>query len=75
MNLYDEPAIDVRPVQTNTAADDTRSAVGGVSGLNQQTLNLVVMPDGKIRLPGDWRSLRSGLHACPAEKGNQSSLW
>jgi polysaccharide export outer membrane protein len=52
LNLYDEPAIDVTPVRTNTLADDIRRAVGGASGLNQQTLNLVVMPDGKIRLPG-----------------------
>lgn len=50
--LYDQPAIDVTPVQTNTLADDIRSAVGGASGLNQQVLNMVVMPDGKIRLPG-----------------------
>ena len=52
LKLYDEPSIDVTPVQTNTLADDIRSAVGGASGLNQQALNLVVMPDGKIRLPG-----------------------
>ena len=52
MNLYDDSVIDVTPVQTNTLADDIRSAVGGASGLNQQALNLVVMPDGKIRLPG-----------------------
>jgi len=49
---YDQPAIDVTPVRTNTLADDIRSAVGGASGLNQQALNVVVMPDGKIRLPG-----------------------
>ena len=61
MNLYDEPAIDVTPVQTNTVADDNRSAVGGVSGLNQQTLNLVVMPDGKIRLPDPAGVLRRNL--------------
>lgn len=50
--FYDEPAIDVTPVKTNTLADDIRSAVGGASGLNRQALELTVMPDGKIRLPG-----------------------
>jgi len=52
LSLFADPSIDVTPVQTNTLADDIRSAVGGASGLNQQALNLVVMPDGKIRLPG-----------------------
>ncbi|MCO8124084.1 polysaccharide biosynthesis/export family protein [Stieleria sp. TO1_6] len=50
--LYDEPSIDVTPVRTNTLADDIRNAVGGASGLQQQALNVTVMPDGKIRLPG-----------------------
>ncbi len=49
---YDEPAIDVTPVKTNTLADDIRNAVGGQSGFNQQALSVTVMPDGKIRLPG-----------------------
>ena len=40
------------PVQTNTLAEDIRSAVGGRSGLQQQSLTVTVMPDGKIRLPG-----------------------
>ncbi|MGI9472167.1 MAG: polysaccharide biosynthesis/export family protein, partial [Rubripirellula sp.] len=50
--FYDEPAIDVTPIKTNTLADDIRNAVGGASGLNRQALELTVMPDGKIRLPG-----------------------
>lgn len=50
--LYDEPSIDVTPVKTNTLAEDIRNAVGGRSGLQQQALNVTVMPDGKIRLPG-----------------------
>lgn len=50
--LYDEPSIDVTPVRTNTLAEDIRNAVGGQSGLQQQALNVTVMPDGKIRLPG-----------------------
>jgi polysaccharide export outer membrane protein len=50
--FYEEPAIDVTPVKTNTLAEDIRNAVGGQSGFNQQALNVRVMPDGKIRLPG-----------------------
>jgi len=49
---YEEPAIDVTPVKTNTLAEDIRNAVGGQSGFNQQAITVVVMPDGKIRLPG-----------------------
>ena len=51
-SLYDEPSIDVTPVKTNILAEDIRNAVGGASGLQQQALNVTVMPDGKIRLPG-----------------------
>ena len=50
--FYEEPSIDVTPVRTNTLADDIRNAVGGQSGFNQQAIDIVVMPDGKIRLPG-----------------------
>lgn len=50
--FYDEPAIDVTPVKTNTLADDIRNAVGGQSGFNQQAITVTVMPDGKVRLPG-----------------------
>ncbi len=49
---YDEPAIDVTPVRTNTLAEDIRSAVAGQGGFNQQNIDLTVMPDGNIRLPG-----------------------
>lgn len=50
--FYEEPSIDVTPVKTNTLAEDIRNAVGGQSGFNQQAINITVMPDGKIRLPG-----------------------
>lgn len=49
---YDDPAIDVTPVRTTTLADDIRAAVGGLSGFTQQAINVTVMPDGHIRLPG-----------------------
>lgn len=50
--LYPEPAIDVTPVRTNRLAEDIREAVGGQGGFNAQVIDLVVQPDGKIRLPG-----------------------
>lgn len=50
--FYNEPAIDVTPVKTNTLAEDIRNAVGGQSGLQQQAVNVRVTPDGNIRLPG-----------------------
>ncbi len=50
--FYEEPAIDVTPIKTNTLAEDIRNAVGGQSGLNTQAIEVQVMPDGKIRLPG-----------------------
>ncbi len=49
---YDEPAIDVTPVRTNTLAEDIRAAVGGQNGFAQQSIDVTVMPDGIIRLPG-----------------------
>ena len=49
---YDEPSIDVTPVRTNTLAEDIRNAIGGQSGFNQQAIDITVMPDGKLRLPG-----------------------
>lgn len=49
---YEEPAIDVTPVRTNRLAEDIRDAVGGPGGFTQQAIDVQVMPDGKIRLPG-----------------------
>jgi len=49
---YDEPAIDVTPVRTNTLAEDIRAAVGGLGGFTAQAITITVMPDGRIRLPG-----------------------
>jgi polysaccharide export outer membrane protein len=51
-SLYDDPSIDVTPVKTDTLAEDIRDAVGGQSGLQQQAIEVTVMPDGTIRLPG-----------------------
>ncbi|TWU40348.1 Polysaccharide biosynthesis/export protein [Novipirellula aureliae] len=52
LELYDKPDIDVTPIETNRLAEDIRAAVGGQSGFNQQSVRVVVMPDGMIRLPG-----------------------
>ncbi len=51
LELYNEPAVSVKPVKTSTLADDIRNAVGGASGLQQQALQIRVAPDGTIRLP------------------------
>lgn len=58
---YEEPAIDVTPVKTNTLADDIRNAVGGQNGFDQQAITVRVMPDGKIRLPGIGEVFVQGL--------------
>jgi polysaccharide export outer membrane protein len=50
--FYDDPAIDVTPVRTNTLAEDIRAAVGGLGGFTAQAITVTVMPDGHIRLPG-----------------------
>lgn len=60
-NLYEEPSIDVTPVRTNRLAEDIRDAVGGQGGFNAQVITLVVMPDGKIRLPGIGEVCVQGL--------------
>lgn len=49
---HQEPSIDVTPVRTNTLAEDIRAAVGGVNGFATQAIEVTVMPDGTIRLPG-----------------------
>lgn len=59
--FYNEPAIDVTPVKTNTLAEDIRNAVGGQSGLQQQAVTVRVTPDGKIRLPGVGSVRAQGL--------------
>lgn len=50
--FYEQPAIDVTPVRTNALAEDIRDAVGGQNGFAQQSLDVTVMPEGVIRLPG-----------------------
>lgn len=59
--FYEQPAIDVTPVRTNTLAEDIRAAVGGQNGFAQQSIDVVVMPDGIIRLPGIGEIFVQGL--------------
>ena len=49
--FYVDPKIDVLPISTNTQLTDLRDAIGGASGLNQQSVTIRVALDGKIRLP------------------------
>lgn len=39
-------------MRTNTLAEDIRAAVGGLGGFTAQALQVTVMPDGYLRLPG-----------------------
>jgi polysaccharide export outer membrane protein len=59
--FFEDPAIDVTPIRTNTLAEDIRNAVGGQSGFNTQAVEVRVMPDGKIRLPGIGEVCVQGL--------------
>lgn len=59
--FYEQPAIDVTPVRTNALAEDIRDAVGGQNGFAQQSLDVTVMPEGVIRLPGIGKVLVQGM--------------
>ncbi|MEZ6091187.1 MAG: polysaccharide biosynthesis/export family protein [Pirellulaceae bacterium] len=48
---YNEPGIDVTPIKTNVLLEDIRNAIGGASGLNEQSVDRIVTPDGQISLP------------------------
>ena len=48
---YPEPAIDVTPVQTGTAARQIREALSGAGGFDPQQLTQTITPSGEIRLP------------------------
>ncbi len=49
--FYPEPAIDVTPVNTGTAARQIREAISGVGGFDPQQTDQRVTPSGEIRLP------------------------
>jgi protein involved in polysaccharide export with SLBB domain len=48
---YPEPAIDVTPVDTGTAARRIREAISGAQGFDRQQISQTVTPSGEIRLP------------------------
>lgn len=49
--FYPEPAIDVTPVNTGTAARQVREAISGAGGFDPQQITQTVTPSGEIRLP------------------------
>lgn len=49
--FYPEPAIDVTPVNTGTAARQVREAISGAGGFDPQQITQTITPSGEIRLP------------------------
>jgi protein involved in polysaccharide export with SLBB domain len=49
--FYPEPAVDVTPVNTGTAANRIREAISGAGGFDPQQVAQTVTPAGEIRLP------------------------
>jgi protein involved in polysaccharide export with SLBB domain len=49
--FYADPAIDVTPVNTGTAAIRVREAISGVGGFDPQEVTQTITPSGEIRLP------------------------
>lgn len=50
-DIYPDPAVDVTPVKTGTAARLVREAISGAAGFDAQQILLTVTPSGEIRLP------------------------
>lgn len=49
--FYPEPAIDVTPINTGTAARQIREAISGAGGFDPQQILQTVTPSGEVRLP------------------------
>lgn len=49
--FYPEPAVDVTPVNTGTAANRIREAISGAGGFDPQQVAQTITPSGEIRLP------------------------
>lgn len=49
--FFEEPNIDVTPVQTGTAAKQIREAISGLAGFDPQRISQTITPSGEIRLP------------------------
>ncbi|MEM9587886.1 MAG: polysaccharide biosynthesis/export family protein [Planctomycetota bacterium] len=50
-DYYPDPAVDVTPVRTGTAARQVREAISGAGGFDPQSVVQTVSPSGEIRLP------------------------
>jgi polysaccharide biosynthesis/export protein len=59
--FYDEPAIDVTPINTGSSATQVRNAVTGVGGFTSQQVTQTVTPSGEIRLPKIGSVMAQGL--------------
>ena len=49
--FYDEPGIDVTPVNTGTDVRQIREAISGANGFDPQEILQTITPQGEIRLP------------------------
>ncbi len=49
--FYDEPGIDVTPVQTGSDVRQIREALSGTGGFNPQEVLQTITPSGEIRMP------------------------
>ena len=58
---YNEPKIDVTPINTGTAARQIREALSGAGGFDPQQVVQTVTPGGEIRLPGIGSIKAQGL--------------
>ncbi len=61
IEFYPEPAIDVTPVNTGSAAQKIREAISGSGGFDPQQVSQTVTPSGEIRLPKIGSVMAQGL--------------
>lgn len=59
--FYDEPAIDITPINTGSEALQIRNAISGVGGFDPQQTAQTVTPAGEIRLPKIGSVMAQGL--------------
>lgn len=59
--FYEEPAIDVTPVNTGSKAIAIRNAISGAGGFDPQIATQVITPAGKLRLPKIGQVYAQGL--------------
>jgi polysaccharide biosynthesis/export protein len=59
--FYEEPAIDVTPINTGANALQVRNAVAGAGGFTSQQVTQTLTPSGEIRLPKIGSVMAQGL--------------